>query len=186
MTSTTSAAAAFPLVRGRTKGYDRAAVDDFLARARSAFEADGEPMSAADVRQAAFPLVRRGYQVAAVDTALGRIEDAFAARERELAIGRDGAQQWVGSARETAQTVLDRFTRPAGERFERVSRLRYGYRVDEVDIVADKLTRYLASGDGVTVEQVRGVAFRMERGGYREVQVDAALDAVVEVMLAVT
>jgi len=63
--------------------------------------------------------------------------------------------------------------------------LRYGYRVDEVDMVADKIAGYLAEGSNVTVEQVRSVAFRMQRGGYREAQVDAVLDAVVEVMLAV-
>jgi DivIVA domain-containing protein len=32
---------------------------------------------------------------------------------------------------------------------------------------------------------VRDAAFRMQRGGYREEQVDALLDATVEVMLAV-
>ena len=63
--------------------------------------------------------------------------------------------------------------------------LRYGYRIDEVDLVADKISRYLETGDSVSVEQVRAVAFRMQRGGYRETQVDAVLDAVVEVMLAV-
>ena len=63
--------------------------------------------------------------------------------------------------------------------------LRYGYRIAEVDLVSDKLARYLETGDSVTVEQVRSVAFRMQRGGYRETQVDAVLDAVVEVMLAV-
>jgi len=51
--------------------------------------------------------------------------------------------------------------------------------------VADKLAKYLATGQSVTVEQVRSVAFRMQRGGYQEAQVDAVLDAVVEVMLAV-
>ena len=40
-------------------------------------------------------------------------------------------------------------------------------------------------GAEVQLEQVRAVAFRMQRGGYREVQVDAVLDAVIEVMLAV-
>jgi len=54
-----------------------------------------------------------------------------------------------------------------------------------VDLVADKLAKYLETGDSVTVEQVRAVAFRMQRGGYREGQVDAVLDAVIEVMLAV-
>jgi DivIVA domain-containing protein len=66
-----------------------------------------------------------------------------------------------------------------------VGAARYGYRVDEVDLVSDKIARFLESGESVTVEQVRSVAFRMQRGGYREVQVDAVLDAVVEVMLAV-
>ena len=81
--------------------------------------------------------------------------------------------------------MLDRLSRPKGHRFDRVGALRYGYRVDEVDLVADKLARYLETGDSVTVEQVRAVAFRMQRGGYRETQVDAVLDAVIEVMLAV-
>jgi DivIVA domain-containing protein len=185
-TETTSAPAAFPEARGREKGYDREAVDAFLARARAAFEVGGESMTAADVRRAAFPLVRKGYAIPSVDAALGRIEDAFAAREREWAVANGGAREWVGKTRETAQEVLDRLSRPRGRRFDRVSSLRYGYRIDEVDLVSDKISRFLETGENVTVEQVRGVAFRMQRGGYREAQVDAVLDAVVEVMLAVT
>lgn len=177
--------AAFPLTSGRTKGYERRAVDAFLEHARVAFE-EGGPMASVDVRRAAFPLVRRGYAIAAVDTALGRIEDAFAARERQVAVRSAGAHSWVGQTRETAQVVLDRLSRPRGKRFSRVGALRYGYRIDEVDLVADKIARYLETGQSVTVEQVRSVAFRMQRGGYRETQVDAVLDAVVEVMLAVT
>ncbi|MCU1637163.1 MAG: transporter permease, partial [Cryobacterium sp.] len=37
----------------------------------------------------------------------------------------------------------------------------------------------------VTVDDVRTAVFRPERGGYREEQVDAVLDSVVDVMLAV-
>lgn len=185
MTSAETSTISFPETRGSDKGYDKPSVDAFLARARTAFEAGAEPMTSAEVRRAAFPLVRRGYVISAVDAALGRIEDAFAARERENAVSTEGAHAWVGHTRETAQVVLDRLARPEGHRFERVSALRYGYRVDEVDLVADKLARYLETGDSVTVEQVRAVAFRMQRGGYREVQVDAVLDAVIEVMLAV-
>jgi len=178
--------AAFPITRGRTKGYETRAVDAFLNRARLSFEAGGEVVTAAEVRQVAFPLVRRGYVIAAVDTALTRIEDAFAARERDSAVARPGgARVWVGGARESAQVVLDRLSRPKGSKFARVGALRYGYRIDEVDLVAEKLGRYLAEGDPVTVDQVRNVAFRMQRGGYREAQVDAVLDAVIEVMLAV-
>ncbi|KAA9110700.1 DivIVA domain-containing protein [Microbacterium rhizomatis] len=187
--SVAPAPAPFPITTGRTKGYERRAVDAFLSRARIAFEADADttsaPLTAADVRNAAFSLTRRGYVIASVDAALSRIEDAFAAQEREEALEIAGAREWVGRTRETAQVVLDRLARPRGRRFQRVSVLQYGYRIDEVDLVTDKLARYLETGDSVTVEQVRAVAFRMQRGGYREVQVDAVLDAVVEVMLAV-
>ena len=176
----------FPLTTGRTRGYRADAVDDFLARARAAFESgDSTEIDASAVRTAAFPLVRRGYQVAAVDGALSRIEDAFAAREREQALSRRGARAWVGQSRKLAQEVLDRLTRPKGRRFRRVGLLRFGYRVDEVDLVADKIARFLESGEPVTVDQVRSVAFRMQRRGYSEAQVDAVLDATVEVMLAV-
>ena len=114
------------------------------------------------------------------------MEDAFAARERERAVTTEGTTAFVSEVRSDAQVVLDRLARPGGRRFDRVSGLRYGYRIDEVDLVADKIADYLASGGPVGVDQVRAVAFRMQRGGYREAQVDAVLDAVVEVMLAVT
>lgn len=186
MTDTTTETSPFPRTTGRTKGYDTAAVDAFLGRARDAFqtEVDGA-VDAASVRTVAFPLVKRGYQVAAVDAALGRIEDAFAAREREHALSRKGARAWVGQSRQRGQEVLDRLTRPQRRRFARTGLLRYGYRVDEVDLVADRIARFLETGEGVSVEQIRTVAFRMQRRGYSEAQVDAVLDAVVEVMLAV-
>lgn len=185
-TTATTPPASFPEARGREKGYEKKAVDAFLARARNAFEVGGEPLTAAEVRQVSFPLVRHGYAIASVDAALGRIEDAFAARERAEVLSKVGARAWVGRTRETAQTILDRLARPKRRRFDRVSALRYGYRMDEVDLVTDKIARYLEAGDSVTVEQVRSVAFRMQRGGYSETQVDAVLDAVVDVMLAVS
>ncbi|GAA3647397.1 DivIVA domain-containing protein [Microbacterium marinilacus] len=180
----------FPLAQGREKGYDRDAVDGFLARARHVFEEDGvapagDELDARAVRETAFPLRRGGYQIAAVDAALGRVEDAFAAREREQAIAAMGPEAWVERARADAQVVLDRMSRARGERFDRVGPFAYGYASSEVDLVTDRLTRYFESGDPVTVEQVRAAAFRSVRGGYREEQVDALLDAVVDVMLAV-
>lgn len=185
MSSPATPSAAFPLTRGRTKGYEPRAVDAFLARARSSFETGGDAVTSTEVRQVAFPLTRHGYSIAAVDSALSRIEDAFAARERDTAVTLGGAHAWVGQTRESAQVVLDRLSRPKRQRFDRVGVLRYGYRVDEVDLVVDRIAKYLQTGQSVTVEQVRAVAFRMQRGGYKEVQVDAVLDAVVEIMLAV-
>jgi DivIVA domain-containing protein len=176
----------FPEVSGRRKGYEKRAVDAFLAQARAAFEDDDpDALRSAEVRIASFPLVRRGYEIAPVDAALGRIEDAFATRERERAMSQRGARAWVAESRSIAQEVLDRLMRPRGRRFDRVGALHYGYRIDEVDLVGDKIARYLATGEPLSVEQVRAVAFRMQRGGYREAQVDALLDAVVEVILAI-
>ncbi|MDX2375558.1 DivIVA domain-containing protein [Microbacterium sp. LRZ72] len=186
-TTETASEPAFPLVRGRRRGYHRGAVDAFLENARRSFEGEDDEagVTAAAIRSVSFPLVKSGYEVRAVDAALVRIEDAFAARERREALEAHGAQAWVERARDDAQVILERLSRARGHRFARVGWLRFGYRVDEVDIVTDKLIGYFERGVSVSVEQVRGVAFRMQRGGYREEQVDAVLDAVVDVMLAV-
>lgn len=183
--------APFPDAERGQKGYEKRAVDTLLERARQAFEAavsddDADvTVTSAMIRDVSFPLVKRGYAIEAVDAALGRLEDAFAARERERGIARHGIDTWVGQARESAQEILDRLARPAGRKFARARGLRFGYRIVEVDLVADKLIGYFERGEKVTVEQVRQAAFRMQRRGYREEQVDALLDAVVEVMLAV-
>lgn len=185
MTDLRRSSSAFPTVLGRQKGYDPAAVDAFLEAARAAFESESPVVTSADVRGVGFALVREGYEVAAVDAALGRIEDAFAQRERSEALSKRGARAWVGASRKLAQEVLDRLSRPKRKKFARVPLLRFGYRMDEVDLVAGRIARYLETGEGLSVEQVRTVAFRMQLGGYDEVQVDAVLDAIVDVMLSV-
>lgn len=174
----------FSVTSGRTLGYHRAAVDTFLAAARTAFEGGGE-LTAADVRIASFPLVKGGYVVGEVDAALGRVEDALAARERDRAVRTDGAGAWVERAREEAQVILDHLTRPRRHLFARTGLLTFGYRIDEVDHVATRIVKYLRDGEPLTAEQLRSAAFRMQRGGYREEQVDALLDATIDVILAV-
>ncbi|MFK4760821.1 DivIVA domain-containing protein [Microbacterium sp. ZW T5_45] len=175
---------AFSLTTGRTRGYHRTAVDTFLAGARAAFEGDGE-ISAAEVRVASFPLVKGGYAVGEVDAALGRVEDALAAREREQAVRSGGAGAWVEQARAEAQEILDHLARRRRHRFARSGMLTFGYRIDEVDHVSTRIVRYLRDGEPLTAEQLRSAAFRMQRGGYREEQVDALLDATIDVILAV-
>lgn len=181
MTSDTS----FTVTKGRERGYHRAAVDTFLAAARESFVGGGEEVSANDVRVASFPLVKNGYRIAEVDAALGRIEDAFAARSRESVVRGEGPEAWVAQAREEAQVILDHLARGRRRRFARTGFLSFGYRVDEVDHVAARITRYLRDGDPLSAEQLRSAAFRMQRHGYREEQVDALLDATVDVILAV-
>lgn len=176
---------AFRMVNGRERGYHPTAVDTFLAAARDSFETNSDDLSAADVRVASFPLVKGGYDIAEVDAALGRVEDALAARQRERTVSAEGAEAWVVQARSEAQVVLDHLARSRRQKFARTGFLSFGYRIDEVDHVAARIVRYLRDGDELSVEQLRSAAFRMQRGGYREEQVDALLDATIDVILAV-
>jgi DivIVA domain-containing protein len=126
-----------------------------------------------------------GYSPEHVDAALERLEDAFAARERERILAETGDAAWYAKARSTAQAVLDRLDRPAKHRFTRVSFLTIGYAVADVDVFGDKLVDYFQHGKPLSIETVRTVVFRRQRGGYREAQVDLLIDSVVDVMLAV-
>jgi DivIVA domain-containing protein len=177
----------FPIVR-RGRGYAPADVDAFLRDARSAYDLDpsADPiLSADDIRRVSFPLVRKGYSTSHVDAALERLEDAFALRERERSLDTMGRRRWLAETRETAQVLLNRLSRPAGEKFARAGRLTQGYRVSDVDALAIRLVAYFESGAAIDVETVRTAIFRPQRGGYAEEQVDRVLDAVVDVMLAV-
>lgn len=179
----------FPLTHGISKGYEPRAVEAFLSVARTSFESvDSSPvlLTSADVRAVSFPMIRRGYVPEKVDQALARIEDAFAQRERAEVIAQHGSKTWVVQAREQAQEVLDRLTRPNGERFKRTGFWHYGYRIDEVDQISDRIARYLAFGEPLQVDQLRQVAFSTQRNGYREDQVDAVIDRTIEIVLAVS
>ncbi len=168
-------------------GYDMDEVDAFLELARKAYTAEPESveLTSRDIRLTSFRMRRRGYLPAAVDGALERLEDAFAAREREAVLAREGEEAWFASARETAQVVLDRLDRPDGRRFRRVSIFTTGYHPADVDRFARRLVEYFQHGRPLSVQDVRSVAFRPRRGGYLEAQVDLVLDAVTEIMLAV-
>jgi DivIVA domain repeat protein len=174
----------FPRVR-RGRGYDIDEVEDFLEDARRAYTGDpgsSQVVDATYIRQVGFTMRRGGYAPAAVDAALERLEDAFAARERDRALTQLGDAGVYQQARSDAQVILDRCTRARGRRFRRVGILTGGYSVRDVDLFADRITRYLQNGEPLTVEEVRGVLFARQRGGYQETQVDVVLDAVVDVL----
>jgi len=178
----------FPKARPGTKGYDPAQVEDFLDDAKRAYSAPaGTPavLTSAQIRSTAFALRKGGYSTEHVDAALERLEDAFAERERETAVAAAGENLWYGKVREEAQEILDRIAREPRKKFKRVSGLTRSYHVKDVDAFCDRLVDYFQHGKPLSVEEVRRVTFRVVRGGYQERQVDAVLDAVVEVMLAV-
>lgn len=141
-------------------------------------------MTTEGIRRTAFSMEKGGYSTGHVDAALERLEDAFAARERERAAELGGVSQ-LQSSRALAQEVLDRLARPAGHRFSRTSLLSNGYRRNEVDQLAERITDYLQRGVPLSVDELRLAAFHPQRGGYREAQVDMLLDAVIDVIQAV-
>ena len=178
----------FPRARKGRPGYDIDEVEEFLEDARRAYTAENPDVSvitADTIRTTAFSLRKGGYSTSHVDAALERLEDAFAAREREREMSRMGEEAWYAQARQTAQELLDRVVRPAGKKFQRVSFLTIGYAVKDVDAFADRIAAYFQNGGTLTTEDVRTIAFRPQRGGYREAQVDYVLDTVTRVMLAV-
>ncbi len=166
-------------------GYQIAAVDAFLLTAGASIDAGDGAVTAAQIRQASFPLAKHGYVTSSVDQRLEALEEAVALRERTAAISEEGADAWLARARERGQEILDRLSRRRGRRFARTGFLTFGYRVEEVDAVADRIARFLRDGEALQAQQLRRAAFRMRRRGYREEQVDAVLDASIEVILAV-
>lgn len=178
----------FPRTRKSRLGYSIDQVEDFLEDARQAYSADANQPVVIDsntIRRTAFSMHKGGYAPSDVDAALERLEDVFAARERERVVQVNGDEAWFTGARAIAQEILARLERPARHRFDHVGLFGSGYHRKDVDQFADRLTRYFKSGTPLSIEEVRTIAFRPSRGGYREAQVDVLLDAVVDVMLAV-
>ena len=166
-------------------GYDEQEVDRFIAAARAEFDRSGGTMTASDVRRAAFGMRRGGYATPAVDAALERLEDAFAARERDVAVRSGGERAYFAGTRQLAKEIIGRLERADGRRFDRVGLSRIGYSVREVDAFARDARGYFEQGSEVPVERVRSIAFTPKRGGYSEAQVDLLIDGLVETMLAV-
>lgn len=203
------AGSTFGVVKGFTRGYDRAEVDEFFGRARIAYEAaksspgsearpqasnvlpnakDPALMVAEEVRTAAFTLKRGGYNVTEVDAALDRLEDALSHSERAILVTTEGEDALIDKLTSLAETLRGRLGRPDGERFARgVRGWERTYDVREVDALCHRLDGYFNLGEEMSVDDVRQAAFRGRRGnlGYREPVVDAFLDRVVTVMSAV-
>lgn len=177
----------FPRARG--KGYDIDEVEDFLEDARRAYTGDpgaAQLVTSGAIRQIGFTMRRGGYSASHVDAALERLEDAFANRERQSALGQLGDQGWYQQARGDAQVLLDRCSRPRGTRFARRGMLTGGYSVRDVDAFADRIVLFLQKGTPLSVADVRQARFRPQRGGYHETQVDVVLDSVVDLLQSVT
>jgi DivIVA domain-containing protein len=175
----------FPRVGGLAKGYDRKQVDSFLVRADLALHGAVPTVTAAEIRRVGFELVHRGYRVEAVDQVLDEME--LQAVLLAAATSRRGRLDPVAEA----EFLRAELSAPYMRRCPRVRFPRRGYDIDDVDEFLDLVEKALAAAvasvaadaGGLTVADVRTVAFRPKRGGYAEDAVDETLDRVVEMML---
>lgn len=187
MTKTDQGHAAFPRSERKADGYDPEEVDAFLDRARRSYDGSADPeetIGAAELRSASFTLRKGGYSARFVDAALDRLEDVFFERERRDRIRREGDEAWTTRVHELALDIRGRVTRPRKQRFRRRSLLTTGYAPGQVDVFLDRIAAYLDGRAGLTPLDVRDVAFAREIRGYDEDQVDAFLDAVIELILS--
>lgn len=178
---------AFEKVEADEIGYEPSHVDAFMDRAREAADGRGE-LTAQQVRQARFATVNGGYATDQVDDALDRLEDSLTAAMREETVTERGDDEWTAALATSTQELLDRADRAPAERFRRPSREdAESYDVDQVDALVERLRATLTgeSEDAVTADDVRRAAFGSATGrdGYEEAQVDAYLDAAVDVLL---
>lgn len=178
----------FPRAKRTDIGYSQAQVIEFLEKARVAYDNDiagAVGLTSADIRQTSFATEKGGFSCRHVDTALERLETAFAERERAIALATQGEAAWLEQSRKKAEELTARFGRAPKHRFDRVNFVVHGYSVKDVDAFAEKVSAYLTKGEPLTIGQVRSASFGSSRGGYNEVQVDAVLDALVDLMLSV-
>ncbi|EWS81195.1 DivIVA domain-containing protein [Brachybacterium phenoliresistens] len=168
-------------------GYATAEVDDFLSRARSAYESKDPSFDGSDVATASFGTERGGYDMRTVDEALDRLSDAFALQARDEAIAREGEAAWIAQLTERAEALKERLERPAGQRFAPASAGEPSYDMADVDALCDQLIAYFTDGLPMSVDDVRRAAFRRRKGpvGYQEAVVDVYLDHVADVMASV-
>ncbi|GAB3842238.1 DivIVA domain-containing protein [Nesterenkonia populi] len=176
----------FTLLSENEHGYSREEVDQFMARARAAYDS-GRSMPLAEIREASFSMGPGGYNPAEVDAALDRLEDAFASAERDRYIAAHGEDAWYELLAERAEPLRRRLERPAGQRFREPDAGPAGYRKTEVDELAHRLEQYLDGENPMSVDEIRTVTFAAASGGsaYDEAQVDAFLDRMTEIMASV-
>lgn len=168
-------------------GYDVREVDEFLSRARAAYEGHDSSLIPSDISAASFATERGGYDMRVVDEALDRLSDAFALQARDEAIARHGEDAWVRGLTERAEALKERLERPAGERFAPGRGSEPAYDRGDVDALCDQLIAYFTESLPMSVDDVRRAAFRRRTGdqGYREAVVDVYLDHVADVMASV-
>ena len=156
------------------QGYSVSEVDQLLAIARDQYNQPGaKVLDWRDLTKHAFSLEKGGYEPQAVDSAIDKLQDTFASRELSVRF------QNLDSLN---RLIRGRLARAAKKRFDRSGLFGFGYSVREVEALLKIVDGYLAGDETLEVDEVRGLEFRVVRGGYSEAQVDAFIDRLVELL----
>jgi DivIVA domain-containing protein len=153
-------------------GYSISEVDLLLARARDQYaNPTAKLLDWRELTDQSFGLEKGGYVAGAVDAAIDKLQDTFAERELKFSI--------VNLA--DAKILLEgRCQRPKGKKFDTNSVLARGYSRKQVDALLELVQEHLAGEDEVSIDELRELRFKVQRGGYIESQVDAYVDRLVE------
>lgn len=167
----------------RKRGYEPGQVNEFLVFAKEQFaQPESQLLTAESVRATRFKLEKDGYSVSAVDAAMEKLEDVFAGRELERTIQVIGLQEFKDLFQEGQALLANRLAMRSRRRFKRRSFPYRGYNRRQVDNFCSQVATHLDQSAELTVKQVRLVAFKTQRGGYAEYQVDAFIARLVEVL----
>lgn len=171
----------FPRAKPRKLGYAAAEVDEFIAQARVAYTS-GSDGTELGIREKEFALVKGGYSVTAVDVALDRLEDSFAHRHYERTVQTSGLEALHERANKIRVLLVGRLERPKGKRFDNTGFVLRGYSRKQVDKFLVDVARHIDTRSDISLDEVRKVIFTPKRGGYAENQVDAFIDALIELL----
>jgi DivIVA domain-containing protein len=161
-----------PKVTKGKYGYSTSEVDLLLARARDQYaNPNAKVLDWRELTAQSFNLEKGGYVASAVDAAIDKLQDTFAERELKFSIVNLG----------DAKILLEgRCQRPKGKKFGTNNVLARGYSRKEVDALLELVQEHLAGEDEITIDELRELSFKVQRGGYIESQVDAYFDRLVE------
>lgn len=177
----------FPVTQGKMKGYEQREVEEYLKLVKRTYEGDTtlqSPVLSSDIRHKGFSLTKKGYDPRFVDAALDRLEEVLFERERQSFQETHGLEAWQARVGKLSKELAGRMRRERGDRFSRRSVFSSGYRISQVDAVIDQIADRLDQQLEIRVNDIRTVRFYPQRRGYDEAQVDAFLDAVVELLLS--
>ncbi len=173
----------FTFPKAKRRGYEPAAVDAFIDLARVQYaDRNARVVTSLELRRAEFPMVKKGYSVSAVDAAIDRLEDTFAKAEIDAKRAAGGFDAILDRVVAIKSTLIGRLERPKRHHFSNTGLILRGYDRKQVDRFMASVSAHIETGRELDINSVRRAVFKVKRGGYAEIEVDAFIDRVVELL----